>query len=134
MRGLCPIAMLLVAVLPARAADFPKPVLPQRVLYVGKPGSDRAREFETFLKRRFANAAVADRDALNSAATATADVVILDWSQSDAQGNGRLEFPYPERTLKSPLGPRDAWGKPTVLIGSAGHLLAACWEIHGGSG
>ena len=29
---------------------------------------------------------------------------------------------------------RDAWGVPTVLIGSAGLNLAAAWEVRGGYG
>ena len=41
---------------------------------------------------------------------------------------------YSERDLKSPLGERNRWGKPTVLLGSAGHLLAAPWSVFGGSG
>lgn len=129
--GLSP---LFAAVTPAPAADGRRPVLPQRVVYVGKPDGDRARQFVTFLKGHFAHAGFADRDHLDPAAAAAADVVVLDWSQAESRGDGRSEFPYPERGLKSPLGPRDLWTRPTVLIGSAGHLLAACWEVQGGSG
>jgi hypothetical protein len=124
----------LVAAVLATPAVAAEPVIPLRVTYVGKPGTDRARQYLAFLGDRFAHADAADRDRLDPAAVAAADVVVLDWSQADAQEGGRLEFPYPERALKSPLGPRDGWAKPTVLLGSAGHLLAACWEVHGGSG
>lgn len=132
-----PFSRILVALAacgPCLAADDPKPALPQRIVYVGKPESDRARQHVAFLNGHFARVEAVDRDRLDPAATAAADVVILDWSQADAHGNGPIEFPYPSRGLKSPLGPRGAWTKPTVLIGSAGHLLAACWEVHGGSG
>jgi hypothetical protein len=124
----------LVAALPATPAVAAVPAIPLRVTYVGKPETERARQYLAFLKGRFAHAAAADRDRLDRAAVAAADVVVLDWSQADAQEGGRFEFPYPERALKSPLGRRDGWTKPTVLLGSAGHLLAACWEVHGGSG
>ena len=38
------------------------------------------------------------------------------------------------RKLKSPLGRRDEWEKPTVLLGSAGLHLAVAWKLKGGSG
>ena len=92
MRGSFPIAMILVAVSPVGAEDVPKLVLPLRVLYVGKPGSDRARQFETFLKGRFASAAASDRDSFNPGAAAGADVVILDWSRSLSRDDARAEL------------------------------------------
>ena len=36
--------------------------------------------------------------------------------------------------LKSPLGARKDWSKPTVLLGSAGLHIAICWELEGGIG
>ncbi len=134
MRCLWPITPIFVAAMPALAADIPKPALPQRIVVVGKPESDRTRQYVTFLRGHFARVEAADRDRLDPATAAAADVVVLDWSQADAQEDGRFEFPYPWRSLRSPLGPREAWTRPIVLIGSAGHLLAACWEVHGGSG
>ena len=38
------------------------------------------------------------------------------------------------RKLKTPLGLRDEWEKPTVLLGSAGLNLAVAWKLKGGSG
>ena len=134
MKSLSPILLGLALCGPAWAGDDSPAPLPRRVAYVGKPGGDRARQFAAFLKEHFAQVDVADRDRLDPATLADADVVILDWSQSDAHADGQLKFPYPSRGLKSPLGPREAWTRPTVLIGSAGHLLAACWQVHGGSG
>ena len=48
--------------------------------------------------------------------------------------NPAVDIAHSERDLKSPLGERRAWVKPTVLLGSAGHLLAAPWKVFGGSG
>jgi hypothetical protein len=128
------ILLVLAACVTATAADAPKPTRPQSVVYLGKPDSDRGRQFITFLKAHFAHVEAADRDRHDSATVDAADVVLLDWPQAEAHPDGCFEFPYPERDLKSPLGSRDAWTKPTVLLGSAGHLLAACWQVHGGSG
>ena len=36
--------------------------------------------------------------------------------------------------MTSPLGKREAWHKPTVLLGSAGLNLAVAWKLKGGSG
>lgn len=135
MRASTPVLLALLACGLAFADDPPKAPLPQRIAYVGKPEGDRARQYTAFLKGHFARVEALDRDRVDPARIGKADVVILDWSQADVQdANGRFEFPYPERNLKSPLGPRGSWSRPTVLVGSAGHLLAACWQIHGGSG
>jgi hypothetical protein len=119
----------------ANAADLPKPVQSLRVVYVGTAGTERARAYAQFLGDRFTLIQAADRDRFDPSAAAGADVVILDWSQQDARpaasGRGALA---PERALKSPLGERAHWAKPTVLLGSAGLLLAMAWEVHGGSG
>jgi hypothetical protein len=97
---------------------------PLRVLYVGNAGSDRAREFADFFRKHFAAVEVAGRPGFDPARAGGADVVVLDWSQSDPR----------TKPPTSPLGKREAWGKPTVLLGSAGHLLAGAWEVRGGSG
>jgi len=107
---------------------------PKAVLYLGNAGSARAREFERFLKDHFARVGVANRDGFDPRRAEGYDVVLLDWSHRDANTDGKFEFPYPEKGLKSPLGERSGWSKPTVLLGSAGHLLAAAWQVHGGSG
>jgi hypothetical protein len=131
MRAMAGGLLVLGAVLAAGGAG---PEGPRRVLYVGNAGTDRAREYEAFLKEHFARVGVADRGRFDPAQAEGFDVVLLDWSQHDANPDGKFEFPYPERGLKSPLGPRSGWSKPTVLLGSAGHLLAAAWQVHGGSG
>ena len=51
------------------------------------------------------------------------DVILLDWPQ----GEETREM----RKLRSPLGKRDEWEKPTVLLGSAGLNLAVAWKLQG---
>lgn len=98
--------------------------LPLRALYVGKAKSARADDYAAFLRRHCAHADVADRDGFEPVAAKDADVVLLDWSQPD----GDL------RTAACPLGKFEAWAKPTVLLGSAGLLVAAKWSLIGGAG
>jgi len=54
-------------------------------------------------------------------------VVLLDWPQSNST---REDW----KRGRSPLGDRNAWTKPTVLLGSAGLNLAVVWKVRGGSG
>jgi hypothetical protein len=117
------VLLLPVLAVPGRPADPPEP-LPLRLLYVGNAGTPRGRAYAAFLGRRFARVAVAEREGFDPARARDADVVMLDWSQSDPR----------TKPLTAPLGKRAAWGKPTVLLGSAGHLVAGAWEVHGGSG
>ncbi len=93
------------------------------VLYVGTPSTPRAQAYLHFLTQHFRQAAVAQRMGFRAEQARPYDVVLLDWSQD-------------ERPTKptSPLGSRESWGKPTVLLGSAGLLLAEAWDIHGAIG
>ncbi|HEV3443722.1 MAG TPA: hypothetical protein VG099_03715 [Gemmataceae bacterium] len=91
-----------------------------RVLYAGPSTTPRGRAFAKFLQKHFAKALAVERSKFDPPQAASFDVVLLDWSQ-----NERPEKPIP------PLGPKQDWVKPTVLLGSAGLLLAQAWEIHG---
>src|SRR5262245_21708139 len=82
-----------------------------RVLYVGGASSPRGQAYAQFLAAHFRHAEAAGRDGFDPARARAFDVVLLDWSQDD-------------RDDKLPLGPKDTWAKPTVLLGSAGLLLA----------
>ena len=90
------------------------------VLYVGSTPSPRAKAYVEFLQKSFRHAHAINRADFKPADADPFDVVILDWSQD-------------ERPAKpaSPLGPMASWGKPTVLLGSAGLLLGEAWEIVG---
>src|SRR5438093_7557838 len=120
MRASTPLVLVLLAAGPVVAADILKPPDPQRVLYVGNRGTPRAEAYARFLAEHFAHVDVADRDGFDPGSAAAADVVVLDWSQQGVRPDDRMEFPYPERALKSPLGARAGWSRPTVLLGSAG--------------
>jgi len=105
--------------LPAQAKELKE----LKVLYVG---SERPEQFLPFLKQHVAQVQSRNRSGFVPADAAAFDVVLLDWPQS-----GEISE---MRKLKSPLGRREDWNKPTVLLGSAGLNLAVSWKLKGGSG
>jgi hypothetical protein len=94
-----------------------------KVLYVG---SERSSDYVSFLKGKVALIEEKTREAFRPGDEARFDVVLFNWPQGEATRE--------MRKLKSPLGTREAWNKPTVLLGSAGLNLAVCWKLKGGSG
>jgi hypothetical protein len=94
-----------------------------KVLYVG---SERTSEYVPFLKGKVGLVEARDRKDFQARDADRFDVVLLDWPQ----GQETREL----RKLRSPLGSRDAWKTPTVLLGSAGLSLAVTWKLKGGSG
>jgi hypothetical protein len=93
------------------------------VAYIGKVSTPRGQSYTAFLRKTFRRVEVADRVGFDPRKAAAFDVVLLDWSQQDRQ----------EKSLP-PLGAKDSWNKPTVLLGSTGLWLAEAWEIHGAIG
>jgi hypothetical protein len=114
--------VLLAAVLvqlTARAKDLSE----LKLLYVG---SERTEEFVTFLKSKVARIETRPRAGFKVTDANAFDVVLLDWPQTGK----REDFP----PKASPLGAREGWTKPTVLLGSAGLNLAVVWQMKGGIG
>jgi hypothetical protein len=98
-----------------------------KILYIGDPNTPRATDFTGFLKQKVGRIELAARDGFKSTQAHEFDVVLLDWPQSDSARDDR-------KSGRSPLGDREAWNKPTVLLGSAGLNLAVVWKVRGGSG
>ncbi len=97
-------------------------VRPLSVLYIG----NRPGEFAPLLKAHFARVDTMTLGAFHPGNEAVFDVVLLDWPQSGQQRGAWLDG--------APLGRRENWHKPTVLLGSAGLNLAVAWKLYGGSG
>jgi hypothetical protein len=97
-----------------------------KVLYLGDPDTPRSRDYISFLQPKVAKVQALSRSKFNPSQAADFDVVLLDWPQT---GTTQQEWKQP-----SPLGPRDQWKKPVVLLGSAGLNLAVVWKVRGGSG
>ena len=107
---------------------------PQRLLFVGEPDTPRGKAFVEFLGAKFASVRAAKRfDDLGD--LKQVDVVVLDWPQ---QGAGSISEwmadPAKKAARRAPLGERDAWTTPTVLLGSAGLNLACVWDVRGSYG
>lgn len=93
------------------------------ILYIGK---ERTSEYVRFLEENVAHVTAIDRAEFDAAYGASFDVVLLDWPQNRKA--------HDMRNLISPLGKREEWSRPTVLLGSAGVNLAVSWELRGGIG
>ncbi|HVP73826.1 MAG TPA: hypothetical protein VMS30_08810 [Phycisphaerales bacterium] len=117
------------SLVPAVAATDAQPPIDLKVLYLGNAGTPRAKAYEAFLAERFAKATAVDRNSFDPASAAEYDVVLLDWSQSDVNAGGVT--PGQRVDLKSPLGPRESWSKPIVMLGSAGLLITSPWQTNG---
>ena len=89
-------------------------------------GSERASDYVSFLKGKVGLVEAKERKDFQAKDADRFDVVLLDWPQ----GEETREM----RKLRSPLGAREGWKTPTVLLGSAGLNLAVCWKLKGGSG
>jgi len=111
--------------IPAVAQEPVSQKIPLHVLYLAQSGDDARRQsFESLLDEHFARVTVGQRDAFEASQAGDADVVVLDWSQSEDREDG-----YP-----SPLGDLENWNTPTVLLSSAGLLMAGPWNVMGGAG
>jgi len=124
MRSAVCVSGLIAAIGWSAMAGAGEPRLPLHVAYLGNAGKPRATEFVDFLRTRFEQVTEKNRDDVDLESLRACDVVLLDWSQRDAEV---------ERAV-SPLGSRSQWSRPTVLLGSAGLLLATPWSTIGGAG
>ena len=85
---------------------------------------ERQKSFHDFLEQHFAKVTSVRRSEFDHTQPTDADVVLVDWSQREERADN-----YP-----SPLGELEDWSVPTVLLGSAGQIIAGPWRIPGGAG
>ena len=131
--------LLLIGGGPSQAAQGEPERIPLSVLYLGtsaesstskrspEESGPRFESFERFLDEHFLEAAALDRDDFLPGDEEGYDVVLLDWGQQDIDIMKMDE-------VESPLGAREEWTTPTVLLGSAGLLIAGPWELPGSWG
>ena len=125
------LAALVAAVFPAALTAQQAAKNPQMVgfLQVNEDRDARTAAFRRFLEQRFAGVKVVEPGG-DPQSLAGLDVVLVDWDQS-ADGRWRSgDGGEPQH----PLGARDAWQTPLVLLGSAGLNTAVAWNVHGGIG
>jgi hypothetical protein len=92
-----------------------------KVLYAGNPGSDRDKDFTTFLGKSFAKVGSTDYRTFKEDDAKGYDVVILDWTSIYPRDNqGKLK--PGSSGLNSPNAPKlsTTFDRPTILIGAAG--------------
>ena len=126
MKGLPPIAVVLLVISRVATVAGTADLDQLKVLYIGDPGTPRAQHFTGFLAQNVGRVEINSRKDFKPSDAAAFDVVLLDWPQSNTVRE--------ERQGRSPLGDRASWSKPTVLLGSAGLNLAVVWKVRGGSG
>jgi len=88
-----------VPALPGGAIDL-------KVLYAGRPGSDRQKDFVAFLSRHFAQVTTGDLAEFNGSQAEAVDVVIFDYDGESS------EAPMPEIS--------DDYSAPTITLGVVG--------------
>jgi hypothetical protein len=120
MRTLCWTLASLSLLLLAPAARRGEPI-PLQVLYAGHPGSDREKDFTSFLGKSFHRVGTTDYCTFKHEDATGYDVVILDWTSiypRDDQGKIKREL----SGLNSPRPPSlsQSFDRPTILIGAAG--------------
>lgn len=117
-----PVCLIVLFTLPS---SFGAEKLPIRVLYLSRQNDElRTASFADFLSEKFASCKTASRIEFHDDLLDDVDVVLVDWSQSEQSS----------REYDSPIGPLEKWTKPTVLLGSAGLLIAKPWNIIGNAG
>lgn len=98
--------------------------IPLDLLYLARDGEpDRTMAFERLLSQEFRDCTVVPREEFEPRHLDGIDVVLLDWSQRERSGKA-----------VSPIGPLEQWSTPTVLLGSAGLLMADTWQVIGDAG
>jgi hypothetical protein len=92
-----------------------------KVLYAGNPGSDRSKDFMTFLGKSFAKVGSTDYRTFKKDDADGYDVVILDWT-SIYPRNEHGQIKQGSSGLDSPTPPKlpTTFVRPTILIGAAG--------------
>ena len=90
-----------------------------KLIYFGHPGSERERDFVSFLDQHFKAVTTGDLAQFQAARAQAADVVILDYD-----GDG---FKAPR-----PRIPRGALTRPTVTVGVAGALICGAMGLKTG--
>jgi hypothetical protein len=106
-------------------ADEPFPL---KVLYAGNPGSDREKDYTSFLEKHFAKVGMTDYQKFTEDQARGYDVVIFDWTSiypRDKDGQIKKEF----NGLNSPTPPKltEQYDRPTILIGAAGGFVAVAF-------
>jgi hypothetical protein len=89
-----------------------------RILYAGHPGTDREKDFVSFLKTYFEVVRTGNLQTFKEADTQGFDVTLLDWDWNDLQG--------PKPVVS------ENFSRPVVTIGVPGGLICRQWRLKTG--
>jgi hypothetical protein len=86
-----------------------------RLLYAGRPGSDREKDFVTFLKKHFDVVQTGNLETFKEADTQGVDVTLLDWDLPVLKG------PCPALS--------ENFSRPVITLGVHGSVLCSRWRL-----
>lgn len=89
-----------------------------RILYAGRPGSDREKDFVGFLKQHFDTVQTGNLQTFTEADTRGFDVTLLDWDWNDLKG--------PKPTVS------DGFSRPVITLGVPGGMIGRQWRLKTG--
>jgi hypothetical protein len=89
-----------------------------KILYAGRPGSDREKDFVDFLKKYFNVVQTGNLETFQEADTQGFDVTLLDWDRIDFEG------PRPKVS--------EGFSRPIMTLGVPGGVLCQAWRLKTG--
>jgi len=89
-----------------------------KILYAGRPGSDREKDFVAFLRKYFDVVQTGNLEAFQEADTQGFDVTLLDWDPNASEG------PTPA------ISP--SFSRPVITLGIRGALICRQWRLRVG--
>lgn len=102
----------------APAAPTDTQVSKLRILYAGRPGSDREKDFVAFLKKYFETVQTGNLQTFKESDTQGFDVTLLDWNVNEFQG--------PKPVLS------ESFSRPMITLGVPGGLICSQWRLKTG--
>lgn len=89
-----------------------------RILYAGRPGSDREKDFVGFLKKYFEVIQTGNLQTFKEADTQGFDVTLIDWDTNEFKG------PRPRIS--------ESFSRPVITLGVPGGLICSQWRLKPG--
>jgi hypothetical protein len=89
-----------------------------KILYAGRPGSDREKDFVAFLREHFDTVQTGDLKAFQETDTEGFDVTLLDWD-------------WNESAFRRP-GISTDFARPIITLGVPGGLICSQWSLKTG--
>ena len=91
-----------------------------KILYAGRPGSDREKDFVRFLTEYFDVVRTGNLQTFRESDTQGFDVTLLDW---DWNGNDSNDFQGPKPVLP------ESFSRPLITLGVPGTWLCSQWRL-----